>query len=88
MEGKPIHPEKLEWTLIQGPDQDQFSTAAVKKDQNTKTWTPPERENRMVEEFEDFTRIVDGKKKEEAEKFLQMTLAASKVLERAAGHTI
>lgn len=88
VEGKPIHPEKMEWTLIQGPDQDQFSTAAVKKAQNTKTWIPPERENRMVEEFEDFARIVDGKKKEEVEKYLQMTLAASEVLERAAGHTI
>lgn len=42
----------------------------------------------MVEEFEDFARIVEGKKKEEAEKYLQMTLAASEVLERAAGHTI
>lgn len=88
VEGKPIHPEKLEWTLIQGPDQDQFSTAAVKKAQNTKTWTPPERENRMVEEFEDFARIVDGKKKEEAEAYLKMTLATSEVLERAVSHRI
>ena len=88
VEGKPIHPEKLEWTLIQGPDQDQFSTAAVKKARNTNTWIPPERENRMVEEFEDFARIVDWKKKEEAEAYLKMTLAASEVLERAASHRI
>lgn len=88
VEGKPIHPEKMEWTLIQGPDQDQFSTAAVKNEKVTESWTPPERENRMVEEFEDFARIVDGKKKEEAEAYLKMTLVASEVLERAAGHTI
>lgn len=88
VEGKPIHPEKLEWSLLTGPDQDQFSTAAVKNEKVTESWIPPERENRMVEEFEEFARIVDGKKKEEAEAYLKMTLAASEVLERAAGHTI
>lgn len=88
VEGKPIHPEKLKWAFRQGPDLDQFNTGTVKKEKATESWEPPERANRMVEEFEDFARIVDGKKKEEAEKYLQMTLAASKVLERAAGHTI
>lgn len=38
----------------------------------------------MVEEFGDYARIVNGKKKAEAEAYLQMTLTASEVLERAA----
>lgn len=84
VEGKPIHPDRLVWKFVQSPDWDQFSTGAGKKEESVQSWSPPERKNRMVEEFEDYARIVDGKKKEEAEAYLQMTLTASEVLERAA----
>ena len=72
------------WKFVQGPDRDQFSTGAGKKEESVQSWTPPERKNRMVEEFGDYARIVNGKKKAEAEAYLQMTLTASEVLERAA----
>ncbi|WP_307978494.1 Gfo/Idh/MocA family oxidoreductase [uncultured Acidaminococcus sp.] len=83
-EGKPIHPHRMVWKFVQGPDRDQFSTGAGKKEESVQSWTPPERKNRMVEEFGDYARIVNGKKKAEAEAYLQMTLTASEVLERAA----
>lgn len=64
---------------------DQFSTGQRQNKLSVQTYQVPQKQNRMTAEFREYARIIDSGDRATAEKFLTMTLIASKVLDEAAG---
>lgn len=83
--GKPIFMEKVQWAFTKDVSHNQFSTGQRQNKLSVQTYQVPQKQNRMTAEFREYARIIDSGDRATAEKFLTMTLIASKVLDEAAG---
>ncbi len=83
--GKPIFMEKVQWAFTKDVSHDQFSLGKGDNKPSVQIYQAPQEQNRMTAEFREYARIIDSGDRAAAEKFLTMTLTASKVLDEAAG---